>query len=525
MIEVASTTFAPVDDDVFETDVLRAGEDETETETETVLPSDLYSAEITRVAQPRPRWLPTWRLALLLAALGVANLVITSVSSLPRAGWILLAADVVALTFAVADATALPSARQVWGRRIRPQILSLRVVETVTIVIENESRRRVRGRLRFPLPDALVTPEDTVDVRIPRRGYAAFGFRVVGLRRGRHRCLPLELRVRSPAGLLVRRYAIAPEEMVPVYPNVKEARRIDLAVRRRRNDDVGLRRTRLLGIGTDFDSLRDYRPDDDFRLIDWHATARRGSPVARQYRIERNQNVLFLVDSGRLMASPITTPPLADIGPGDDPDIADEVSERLRADRSAFGRVTAPVRRLDVALNAATAMAYVCSSLDDRVGMVAFDSTMRVEIAPGRRSRDAILAAMCTLEPRRVESDYALAFRIAGSMRRALVVVFTDLLEDAAAGPLLAAVPALSRHHLVLVASVVDPDIEEVATRPPANADDAYRQAVALDLIHRHGLAVHRLRSLGVGVVEAPPRRFSPSLVDAYLRLKAQARL
>ncbi|MCC7077789.1 MAG: DUF58 domain-containing protein, partial [Acidimicrobiia bacterium] len=499
---MGAATFAPVEDEFTRRGLLPEGPSGDGTEGD-VDPADalvdtLEGQEVQHPPPPRPRWLPTWRLAVVLAALGVAHLVIVSVVRVTASGWLLLAADAVVVTFAIADSATLPPSRLVWGRRLRPQLLSLRVVETVAIRIENESRRRLRGALRFALPDALVTPKDTVDVTVPKRGHTTVRFRVVGLRRGRHECLPLELRVPSAARLLVRRYAITTRDVVPVYPNVKEAQRIDLALRRRRNDDAGLRHTRLLGIGTDFDSLRDYRPDDDFRLIDWHATARRGSPVSRQYRIERNQNVLFLVDAGRLMAAPITTPPLADIGPGDDPDIADEVSAHLREDRLAFGRVTAPVRRLDVALNAATAMAYVCSSLDDRVGMVAFDSDMQVEIPPGRRSRDALLAAMCSLEPRRVESDYALAFRVAGGMRRALVVVFTDLLEDAAAGPILSAVPALARHHLVLVASVIDPDIEAAATHGPRSGEAAYRQAVALDLVQRHEIAVRRLRALGV---------------------------
>ena len=442
---------------------------------------------------PGARFAPTGRLALVLAALAVANVALV----LPGEAFLLVAADAVVLAFALVDARALPAPADVAATRTRPRLLSLRVPSRVDVTVTNAGRHRVRGRLRIPLPGPLVAESDTLPLVVaPLRGETTVTFTVTGRRRGRHTCPPLVLEADGPLGLVRRRYPVAGEDEVAVYPNLKDAKRWEIASRRHRREEAGLRVTRMLGLGTDFESLRDYRPDDDFRQIDWHATARRGIPVARQYRIERNQSVLFLVDAGRLMAAPL----------GDE------------------GLLGAP-SRLDVALNAATAMAYVCGALEDRVGLVVFDEEVRWCLPPARAQTDVVLAAMCTTQPRRVESDYALAFRIAGGVKRSLVVLFTDLLEGAAARPLLDATPSLTRRHLVVAASVLDPDVEAAVGEPPRDTAGAFRQAVAVETVRARSAVVAQLHRRGVEVVEAPRARFPPALVDTNLRLKMPGRL
>lgn len=439
--------------------------------------------------QPHPALAPTWRLAVLVAVVGLGHFVVTTLTHSPAAGWILLGLDAACVVVAVLDVRRLPQPGELVGTRRMPKLWSLGRSETMTVSVTNTSGRGVKGRLYLPLPAPLVTAVDSAAVSIAPGAFASAAFEVTGTRRGRHDVEPLMLDVASPLGFMRRRYAVCPTERVSVYPDLLEARRLELGVRQRR-DDVGMRRAKMLGIGTDFESLREYRPDDDFRMIDWHATARKQTPVARQYRIERNQSVVFLVDTGRLMAAPV-----------------------------------GPIRRLDAALNAATAMAFACGRLDDRVGLVAFDDRVHTRMPPARNKTDLILAAMCTMEPRRVEPDYALAFRVAGGMKRSLIVLFTDLLEPSASTRLLDAVPTLARHHLVVVASVLDPDVDAAIYDEPASVAAAFEQSVALGLESGRRLAVAGLRRLGVEVVEAPLERFSASLVDRYLRLKAHARL
>jgi uncharacterized protein (DUF58 family) len=129
------------------------------------------------------------------------------------------------------------------------------------------------------------------------------------------------------------------------------------------------------------------------------------------------------------------------------------------------------------------------------------------------------------VEPTTIDSDYDLAFRSVGGAKRALVLVLTDLLDEAAARSIVEAVPVLARRHAVVVASVRDPDFDETLTRQPSSPHDAYEKAIAIDVLKGRRDVEVRLRHAGAEVVEAPPQLLGEACVRAYLRLKARARL
>jgi uncharacterized protein (DUF58 family) len=240
-----------------------------------------------------------------------------------------------------------------------------------------------------------------------------------------------------------------------------------------------------IGLGTEFERVRDYLPDDDIRQVNWRATARAGRPMSNQHRVEQDQEVVLVVDAGRLMAAPL-------------------------GDRT----------RLDEALDAATAMALVADELGDRCGAVAFDDAVRRRVRSGRGSGADVVRALFDLEPSDRDSAYELAFRTVGGGKRALVVVLTDLLDEAAARALVDAVPVLARRHAVLVASARDAELEAIA-----EGDDAAARAAAVDVLAARRRALALVRGAGAQVVEAPAGRLGAACVAAYLRAKARRRL
>ena len=286
---------------------------------------------------------------------------------------------------------------------------------------------------------------------------------------------PVALRSEGPLGLGRWRHEGAGEQEVTVYPDVPAARRLALAVRQGRFRAAGRLTRGPLGLGTEFESIRDYEPDDDIRQVNWRATERMQRPMSNQYRVEQDREVMLLIDAGRLMASPL-------------------------GDRT----------RLDVAVDAAVAVALVADVLGDRAGTLAFDREVRRQLAPRRAGGHAVVRALLDLEPRAEEPDYELAFRSVEGAKRSLVLIFCDLLEETAARPLVDAVPVLSRRHAVTVASVRDPDLDSVlatrAGRPPRarRAGRRARRARRAHARRAHAAARGRAGRRGAGRAASP---------------------
>jgi uncharacterized protein (DUF58 family) len=423
---------------------------------------------------------PTPRAA---AALGAIALLALALGPLAAA----LLAAVLALALS-ADALA---ARRAPGARRRVAAIVARGVPAALAVELPRARgagaargvdgRRVRVRQATPAEIELE----------PQEAGGGLQAQLVARRRGRWTLPPAAVRVAGPLGLATWDHRAGEDEELLVYPDLPAARRLALAVRAGRFREAGRRSRGPLGLGTEFESIRDYLPDDDVRQVNWPATVRLGRPMSNQYRIEQDRDVICVLDCGRLMAAPLS----------------------------------AGATRLDAAVDAATAVGLVADELGDRCGTVAFDATVHRRLAPRRRGGEALVRAVYDLQPAPVDSDYELAFRSIASSKRALVIVFTDLIEEVAARSLVMAVPVLARRHEVVVAGVADPDLDAALRPSGARELDVYRAAAALDVLAARERAAARVRGAGAQVLETAPAELSQACVSAYLRAKSRARL
>jgi uncharacterized protein (DUF58 family) len=414
------------------------------------------------------------------------------VTPTPRAclllGAIALSALVVPLTLVAAAALALAAATVVDALAVRrapdvarelPRVLARGVPAALRV------RARAAGPGRLRLRQATV-PDLAIEPAVGTDGLDAT---LVARRRGRHRLPGVATRGEGPLGLGRWDHRAGAPAEVRVLPDVVVARRLALAVRRGRLQEAGLRSRGALGPGTEFERVRDYVPDDDIRVVNWRATARMGRPMSNEHRVDTERDVVCVVDAGRLMAAPL-------------------------GDRT----------RLDAALDAATAVVLVADELGDRAGAIAFDGALRARVAPGRARGIAVIEALYDLEPSGLDSDYELAFRALTRAKRAFVLVLTDLLEEAAARPLVAAVPVLARRHAITVASATDLDLAAVVATPPRRDGDVLAAAVAVDVLDARRRAAALVRRAGAQVVEASPGALPAACVDAYLRAKARLR-
>lgn len=312
------------------------------------------------------------------------------------------------------------------------------------------------------------------------------------MRRGRFPLDAVTVRVTGPLRLAskqARRSLPGSIRVMPAWPSRAEvARRVPRLL-------DGSRTVRRAGAGAEFDQLRDYVPDDDFRRVDWAATLRLQRPVVKQYRAERNQHLVVLLDNGRVMAGTV-----------------------------------GGVSRVEHAMDAVLAVTDTAARLGDRVGLISFDRQVRSIVVPdNRRSQlGRVAEAMYLLEPELAESAYSVAFSAAAARwrRRSLYIVLTDLAEATVEQGLLPALPILTRRHVVLVAAVQDPDVGRWADQGSlADSGEAYRQAAAVAALSRRARSAARLRAAGAVVLDAAPGRLGVELVDVYLALKASGRL
>jgi uncharacterized protein (DUF58 family) len=269
---------------------------------------------------------------------------------------------------------------------------------------------------------------------------------------------------------------------------------VELRLDRARLLQSGERSTSIRGGGMDFDSLREYHPDDEFRRINWRATARSTKPISNVYREERNQQVVLLLDAGRTMAATV-----------------------------------AGVSRFEHAIDAAYAVAELAARVGDHVGMVAFATEVLAMLGPGggRSQPRILLDLLFDLQPRLDAANYRGAFTslLGRHRRRSLLLLLTELTDEAAMESLFAALPAILGRHLVIVAALVDPEIESAALGIPGSSEEAYLKAAAAEAISAREHAAARLRRMGVVVVDRPPGRLAGELADQYLRIKAFSRL
>lgn len=409
---------------------------------------------------------PTVRAAALLAVISLTVLVVP----------IWLAAGLAIVLFAAVAADAWTVHTPPALERSLAPVLSRGVSSALAVRVRSSDQRLVL--LRQP-------PAPGVAVR-DGAGVGALDAALVASRRGRHRLPGVASASLGPLGLArVRHPAGAPADLV-VYPDLLAARRLVLRLRRGFAGHTGGLARGPLGLGTEFEAVRDYSVDDDIRQLNWRATARLGRPMSNQYRVDRDRDIVSLIDCGRLMAAPI--------------------HERTL---------------LDAALDVLAVIALAADELGDRFGAIAFDDGVRRALAPHHRGGAGAIEALFDLDTHARDSDYEAAFARVGRSRRALVFVHTDLIDEAAARSLIAGVSVLARRHAVIVASVADPVLEALAREP----DDLAHSLVALDVLAARHEATLRLRDAGAQVLEAGTERLAELCLDAYVTAKLRARL
>ena len=348
-------------------------------------------------------------------------------------------------------------------------------------------RSRIPRRLELALSTGPKL-EPAVDNRIrvdPGEARPSLAFNPV--RRGSDAIERLWARWQGPLGLAYRQHRFAIDHRVLIAPDIRPVRS-DAALLLR-DAQMGEMARIDRGEGSEFEALTEWRSGMDRRTIDWSHSARHRILLAREYRIERNNQIVFAIDSGRVMCEPVAGLP-----------------------------------RVDRAISAALLAAYSALKLGDRVSLFGFDSRPRISsgAVTGVRAFAQVQRLAAQLEYSSVETNYTLALAtLSGELtRRALVIVFTEFTDQTGAEMMIRAASSMLSRHLLLFVVLADDELEELAAAEPESVDHVARAVTAAGLLRERRLVVSRLRHLGIHVLEARHDAVGPALVRQYLDFK-----
>jgi len=301
-------------------------------------------------------------------------------------------------------------------------------------------------------------------------------------------------RVTGPLGLIQRQGKIDLPQRVQVLPDLTGEGSRDLQLALAGAMQAGRRKSPRRGEGNEFESLREHQRDDDFRHIDWKTSAKRGKLITRQYETERDQRLMILLDTGRLMSPKIGS-----------------------------------YRKLDYAINASVHLAQVALHKGDFVGYAIFNDELRAFADPkkGQAQMSVLVRNLTSLQPTRLESDYAGVFHhvLRNCSRRTLIVCFTDLGDAHSANRLLQAALPLMPRHLPVIVTVSNSEVLAVTRKTPENEFEVYRHVAAMEIWNDYQRTLRGLRSRGVATVSVPAQELSTAAINEYLRIKETARL
>jgi uncharacterized protein (DUF58 family) len=393
---------------------------------------------------------------------------------------------------ALADLLSLPRPRNFTVERQTLRVASLKKPHPVAITIVNRSRQAHAVWIRDGVPAALEAEPRELLVRLAPRSRATMRYALKATRRGAFTLDAIHLRLRSRLGLWQRYLSFPVANVVHVYPDMKQLGQYALLARTNRLSLVGVRRTRKIGQDNEFERLRDFTRDDNYKHIDWRSTAKRNKLTVKDFQSSQSQRLIFLIDCGRMMANE-----------------------------------AAGLSLLDHALNSMLMLSYVALRQGDSVGLISFSDSIHSFVPPagGMNQMNRLLHASFDRFPRIVESRYdeAFLYLAARCRKRAMVVLVTNVIDEVNSGQIERYLSSLTGRHLPLGVLLRDRQLFSAADVPePHDPKTLYRAGAAAEILLWRHQVLSDLSKKGVLTLDVYPEDLTAPLVNSYLNIKAR---
>lgn len=369
-------------------------------------------------------------------------------------------------------------------------VLSIYEPESISFQITNPTHQLLAFELKDETPD--------FHFKCEKRGFSGelapnsrqiFSYPVVPTKRGAFMFGSVHLRYTGRLGLCKRSFVLPLSQEFRVYPNLRNLRKYRLSLCNNRMFKEARRNLRSLGKGTAFESLREYVSGDDYRKINWTATARGDKPIVNQYEPEKNQHVHILIDTGRPMSYTVKG-----------------------------------WRKLDLVINTALILSDIVNQGGDLSGLMLFNEKVQNLIMPakGADHRKKMLEALYHIEHTNRTSSYDEAFYTLRSRERhrSILFLFTDFDTPEDAEYILRVMPVISRSHVVVLILIRSEGVEALGNSDVNSQETLYQKGVALELLEERRRIIHLLNRKGVLCIECAPEQLETVAINRYVEIK-----
>jgi uncharacterized protein (DUF58 family) len=379
--------------------------------------------------------------------------------------------------------------------RSEEENLSIYEREAIGFQVYNKSDYRLYVELKDEMPEFHFKAEHKImRGTIGPHEKKLFQYFVTPTKRGAFTFKSVHARYEGRLKLCMKQFKVKLDKDYKVYPNMKNLRKYRLSITNNRSFKQGQRNLRMLGRGTSFESLREYVTGDEYRKINWKATARENKPIVNQYEPEKNQHVHILIDTGRPM------------------------SYTVRG-----------YRKLDMVVNTALVLSDIVNQNGDQSALMLFNTEVSGMIAPGKGPdhRNKVLETLYHIDHNNETSNYEEAFYYfkRKERHRSIVFLFTDFDTVEEAENLLKVLPVISRNNIVVIMLIKNESLEEISELSIKNQEDLFNKGVALELMEDRRKIINVLNRRGVLCIECEAEKLEYTAVNKYIQVKNRSYL
>ena len=379
----------------------------------------------------------------------------------------------------------------IFGRRNTLDKLSNGDDNFIQIFIENHYLLPVRVTVIDEIPFQFQARDTEFSLTIEPGKNKTIEYMVHPVKRGEYSFGALNIFVGSPIGLIQKRYCFSQEMMIPVYPSFLQMRQYELLAISNHLTDSGIKKIRRIGSNAEFDQIKEYVSGDDFRTINWKATARKNKLMTNQYQDEKSQQVYSVIDMGRVMKMPF---------------------EGLSL--------------LDYAINTSLVISNIAMHKQDKAGIITFSHRVQSVLPAERRNAQLqkILELLYNQRTGYLESDFEkLVTTIKTKInQRSLILLYTNFESLSGLHRQLKYLRRLAKDHLLVVLFFENTELKIVVDKPAVTTEDVYNKTIAEKFVYEKKLIVKELEKYGIHSILTDPKKLSVNTINKYLELKAR---